>query len=135
MANLAPLGSCGGTSTQFRSAGVIILCWPACSPPDVANRGMTTAPTASTARTIALLIDRMLMVQARSIRRCRQEIGRASEIEARRYFAGWAKGAKLNFCPPTLASYIRPPLAAVNTATPFWNLALADAPDLSATAL
>src|SRR5262249_45011368 len=40
-------------------------------------------------------------------------------------------GSKPNFCPPTLASYMRPPLVAVKTATPFWNLASADAPPLS----
>jgi hypothetical protein len=44
-------------------------------------------------------------------------------------------GWKPNFCPPTLASRMRPPFARVNTATPFWYFALAAAPDLIATAL
>ncbi len=40
----------------------------------------------------------------------------------------------LNFCPPTVASYIRPPLACVNIATPALKLASADAPAFIATA-
>src|SRR5580704_7356163 len=44
-------------------------------------------------------------------------------------------GWKLNFCPPMLASYIKPPLATVNTATPALYLALAEAPSAAATAL
>ena len=42
--------------------------------------------------------------------------------------------SKLNFCPPTEASYIRPACPIVKTATPSEYLALADTPDLSATA-
>jgi hypothetical protein len=45
--------------------------------------------------------------------------------------SGWNE----NFWPPTLASYISPPLATVNTATPAEYLALADAPSAAATAL
>jgi len=40
----------------------------------------------------------------------------------------------LNFCPPTEASYISPPFAAVKTITPFLNLTLAEAPAVAATA-
>jgi hypothetical protein len=43
-------------------------------------------------------------------------------------------GWKLNFCPPTEASYIRPASPIVKTATPSAYLALAEAPDLRATA-
>jgi hypothetical protein len=44
-------------------------------------------------------------------------------------------GVKLNFCPPILASYMSPPLACVKTATALRYLALADAPEATATAL
>ncbi len=41
----------------------------------------------------------------------------------------------LNFCPPTLASYISPPLAMVRIMMPFSYLAFAAAPAVTATAL
>ncbi len=49
-------------------------------------------------------------------------------------FCATATGWKLNFCPPTDASTIRPSSPIVKTATPSAYLALAEAPDLSATA-
>jgi hypothetical protein len=39
-------------------------------------------------------------------------------LGAAAYF--FPNGSKLNFCPPTLASAIRPPLPVVKTTTPFW---------------
>ncbi len=36
------------------------------------------------------------------------------------YVSSGHLGSKSNFCPPILASYMRPPLAMVNTITPFW---------------
>ena len=63
---------------------------------------------------------------------------RASSIESlvrtlAAYF--FPNGSKANFCPPTLASAMRPPLPVVKTATPFSYLALADASFAAATAL
>lgn len=46
----------------------------------------------------------------------------------------YLNGSKLNFWPATFTSAIKPPFVALKTATPFWNSAWADAPDLSATA-
>src|ERR1039458_127975 len=54
-------------------------------------------------------------------------------VTSRRYF--FSGGRKWNFCPPMLASNIKPPLAMVNTTTPCVYFASAEALSAEATAL
>jgi hypothetical protein len=49
-------------------------------------------------------------------------------------FTYFLSASKVNFCPPTAASYMRPPFCMVKTITPSTYLAFADAPVLTATA-
>ena len=58
----------------------------------------------------------------------------APDRQRRIYGPAYLIGSYVKVCPPIAASYIRPPLAMVNTATPCSYAASADAPAVTATA-